>query len=395
MALNKAIVTVAATLALASSLLAQDDRPKKYALIIGLNEVDKVEKVPSLKYAKEDANELKKLLDKHQFDKTIQLIDENALRDVIINHLSRLAIIVKEQDTFLLYFAGHGVRSRSGRGTYWLTWDTDTDRLDVNGIRLSHLLDYVADIPAKRKIVVLDHCYSGDVDLKVTPGVVGSTDERISAEFVPGVAARPSIPTDVIDRAVANRGSETLVIAAARGFAYELPNATDISKGHGVLTTALLKAYESRAADTTKDGKLSAGELVDYLSREISRLSALAGQLQQMHATATTIGLNSWILTESLPLDPPANQQEARALAAVYLGLLNAWQIRGEITSQEVSDAANMFDIWTASFGGGRTLTPQETAAIESFRLTLERGVNASATDVKTSIKNFLGRATS
>jgi uncharacterized caspase-like protein len=197
-------VLLAVAAAFVPPAAAQDDEPKKYALLIGINDYTfRDTQIASLAYATLDARAMKRILEDKGY-KTVDLIDDEAERDRIVGHLSRIGAVARKNDTFLLYFAGHGVRSKVGKTpTYWLTYDADTRRLDVKGIRLSHLLDYVADIKADRKMVILDHCFSGDVDLKVgtTTDPSRSVDDVTSATIIP--AARPAIPTDVFNVAAA------------------------------------------------------------------------------------------------------------------------------------------------------------------------------------------------
>jgi len=316
-------------------------------------------RVAELKYAASDATELKKVLDQMGFDQSIALLDDGAERKKIVGHLSRMAAIVRPQDTFLLYFAGHGLRSKVGKTpTYWLTYDTDIDELDVAGIRLSHLLDYVADIKASRKIIILDHCFSGDVvvNAQALADASRGSDSNAATIEPPPPTARPGIPTDVFNAAAPIAGSGTLVIAAARDLAYELS-----STGHGVLTTALLKALTTREADRDRDAKVSALELMTYLRGEVTRLSATQ-EVQTWMAAGTN--LDKWIVAENLKLDTA----EARNVATAYNGKLVSWQIKQLISSDEVANGAQMLDTWVSSLGTGRPLTDIETIVIDNFR---------------------------
>lgn len=352
-------VAIAVTMSVALPAAAEADAPKKYAILIGLNHY-LAPRVAELKYATDDASELKKVLDQQGYDQAIKLLDSDAERNKIVAHLSRMAAIVRPQDTFLLYFAGHGLRSTLGRApTYWLTYDANIEQLEVAGIRLSHLLDYVADIKAAKKIVILDHCFSGDlvINAQTLADVSRAPDSKVATIEPAPATARPGIPTDVFNASAPIAGGGTLVIAAARGFAYELA-----ASHHGVLTTALLKALTSRDADNNHDAKLSVFELMAYLRGEVKRLSNDTQEVQTWLATGTNT--ESWIVAENLAVDT----SEASSLLIRYNRQLSTWQIKQLLSFEDVQSGAQMLDTWVSSFSTGRVLTDKEKSVMENFR---------------------------
>ena len=115
--------------------------PKKHALLVGLDKYLRSLSVPPLQFAQNDVRELKPVLEKRGFEVTM-VLNSDASRARVLSELYRLADVVDEQDDFLLYYAGHGVRNRfPSRKTFWLTYDADLELLDATGIRLQHLLD--------------------------------------------------------------------------------------------------------------------------------------------------------------------------------------------------------------------------------------------------------------
>ena len=350
-------------LALACAIVAlpahgQPEAPKKYALLIGLNQYLSP-RVPDLKYATKDVNDLLPLLVANGYIPIGPLLDVNAGRDNVVAHLYRIATLAKPQDTFLLYFAGHGVRSTLGRApTYWLTYDATFEKLDVDGIRLNHLLDYVADIRAGQKIVILDHCFSGDI--VVRPPAPGEPSRDATSgpglDLVP--VARGGTPLPSFDNLAAIAGSGTLIIAAARGFAYELDSN---SGGNGILTTALLQALKTRNADTNQDTRLSASELTTFLDREVRRLSNDTQRPQI--SLAQVVNPDSWVIADKLKLD----DSEARQKATAYMEELTAWHLRQLLAYPVIRAAGSMLETWVKSFGNGRQLTPNEAVAMRSF----------------------------
>src|SRR5688500_5590600 len=172
-------LTIAALCAPASNLsLGAQDSPKRYALVIGLNDFRLTGQLEALKFADQDAIQVAQALRAQGYDVT-QIVNAQAKREDIVGELNRMARLVKRDDTFVLFFAGHGAQNLtvSDSSTYWLTYDANLGAPDVAGIRLDHLMDYVGDIRAQRKLVLLDHCFSGRYGLRpgTAPGSLDAT----------------------------------------------------------------------------------------------------------------------------------------------------------------------------------------------------------------------------
>src|SRR5207249_4824707 len=110
--------------------------------------------VPQLTYARSDVDALAKLFDSQGY-LVHRIPDDHADHDRVVGELYWFAEQVTEADTFVLYYAGHGMRNRVNGKTYWLTYDAAPMLLDGRGIRLEHLLDYVRDIKARTKLILL------------------------------------------------------------------------------------------------------------------------------------------------------------------------------------------------------------------------------------------------
>ena len=65
--------------------------------------------------------------------------------------LSEFEGLIEREDTFVLYFSGHGMREG-------LCFSDGV-------VNLQSIVDYVERLRAERKVVILDCCYSGDMQL--------------------------------------------------------------------------------------------------------------------------------------------------------------------------------------------------------------------------------------
>jgi len=89
---------------------------KSYALLVGSNRyASENAGVRPLAYAENDVNELAAALIKLGYEQPLVLLNRGAKRRDILRELSWLAATLKPDDTFLLFFAGHGVRGLNPR----------------------------------------------------------------------------------------------------------------------------------------------------------------------------------------------------------------------------------------------------------------------------------------
>jgi len=256
-------------------------QPTKHALVIGINKYHQSYAIPDLRFAQADAVAIGEILKNRGYQVHLLTTEQATTRNSIVAALNKYARELGPDDDFLLFFAGHGARREMNGKTYWLAFDADVQELDVNGIRLDHLMDYVNDIRSRNKLVLLDHCYAGDVNFRPMEAGAGGSGSR-----APGDGAR-KIDRGVFRvnevRAELEQERNLTVIAGARNEAYE-----DSSLGHGVFTKALMEALGEGKADGFAGGHLNdridLSELITYTR---SRVFALA-DTTQLHSQGLT-----------------------------------------------------------------------------------------------------------
>lgn len=261
--------TLALLLALLSAVASAQvtEPPKRYALVVGID--DYLEDDLDLRYAVADATAMRDVLAEHDYDVTL-MVNDVADRRRLIRELSSFAQRLRPEDTFVLYLAGHGMRNTVTKEVYWLPYDIVVRQPDVEGVRIAHLIDYLDDIPAHRKIVILDHCFSGEL------GKVLANAGARSGSYGPPTTPRDAFPAADYRDSVARTSSGIFIATAARGLAQEDPQ-----DGHGLMTWALLQAVQTNGADLddggASDGALSIMELKHFLYRTVKRASESRG----------------------------------------------------------------------------------------------------------------------
>jgi hypothetical protein len=337
-----------------------------YALLIGINDYDRTtikQGVVALQFAAQDALALRDLLKAKDFQVTM-LDNRNARAEFILEEFRHLRETIKPEDSFLLFFAGHGVRDPSNGQTYWLTYDTNLENLDRNGIRLAHLLDFVRDIRASKKLVLLDHCFSGDVIEDVAAAVNGTPapaapdgGRNIPArprEKVIDAATRGIVATTAINTEIEENAAGLVVLAAARHVAFESPTLS-----HGVFTEALIRAFETHRADAGDPGDqlLGVTELIAFVTSEVKAIGQSIGVNQQVMQVTNATNIGEWTVAKLPPLSADAAEQRDS-----YLRKLASWRNRPEggswISVAAVTICRDVLDAWVASLEGGGTLDP-------------------------------------
>ena len=138
-----------------SNLRAQLGLGAFYALIIGNNDYAYL---PKLDTAVADAQNVEKLLSARYGFKTRTLM--NATRAEILSALNDYRQQLRESDSLLVYYAGHGELAGSGQSAAWLPVNARQED-KTEWIFASNITDLVNEMPAKHVMIVADSCYSG------------------------------------------------------------------------------------------------------------------------------------------------------------------------------------------------------------------------------------------
>lgn len=146
-----------------------------------------------------------------------------------------------------VFYAGHGAPSLDGKGAYLVPQDGDPNYAVETGFPVDELMSTLAGLKAKTATVWLDACFSGA--------------DRESRSLL--ADARPLLhKTDL-------RVPEGKVALFGAATGSQVSSAYP-EKRHGLFTWFSLRGLDGEA-DADKDGRLTAGELADYLSARVPR----------------------------------------------------------------------------------------------------------------------------
>jgi tetratricopeptide (TPR) repeat protein len=220
--------------------------PRGYALIIGISEYQHLAAQFQLQYPSRDAESIYSVLISQQggsfrAQNVHKLIGKEATLANMRRELEEwLPSVAGEDDTVLIYFAGHGFIFE-GKG-YLAPHDFRTDNIPGTGYPMASLGAVVGSkIKAKNKVLLTDACHSG----AITPG---ADTQNVSSALLN-----------------LNRSVFSLTASRDREQSFESP---DWGGGHGIFTYYVVKGLEGEA-DENRDARVTADELAEYARRNV------------------------------------------------------------------------------------------------------------------------------
>jgi len=217
----------------------------KIAVLIGINTYLYW---PGLEFSVNDANAMESYLKKHGY-RIIKLLNQEATRANILKTIGySVPNTVNENDSVLIYFAGHGHTESLIDGNkegYIIPVDANTEDPFLSAISMQQLKSIVNRTKAKHILFLMDSCYSG-MGFTRSAGISKNDNEYI--------------------RKVSSYRAVQMITAGG------MNEQVLEEKGHGVFTQALLDGLSGKA-DFDKDGFITGSELGTFIKPEVTRKS--------------------------------------------------------------------------------------------------------------------------
>jgi hypothetical protein len=218
-----------------------------WILAVGVNKYQD-KRLQSLKYCVTDAQGVVRSFEAQEGTACRKVMsrvisDTGPLKPTAANIIDNLRFLHQAGpgDLAVLFLAGHGMKN--DRGDFYFL-PADAQMLGPGAFELSRAvagsqLQWAMESPARR-FVIVDACHSGDVGLDLV---------KLAREF---------------------KDNRVLIMASSEG---NKPSEEADSLKHGLFTYALIKGLEGDADIVGSDGKISAMELITYVSDRVSTLS--------------------------------------------------------------------------------------------------------------------------
>ncbi len=270
------------------------------AIVIGIDSYED-DSFVDLRFARKDAEALADVLEDPALGgfASVELVIEGELgAAALTERLRAWSATLAPEDLGLIYFSGHGTRFVDDRGrSHVFLAAADTSRSDpvATGIPMAAVQEVLETLPASRRVMVLDACFTGDG--KVAQGDADAAVRALVDEKLPF--------------------SERTQEGQAQLFAttWGRPALESESLGHGVYTAHLIEALGERfdEADLNGDLVVSVSEAHDYAR---DRTLETTGELQIPMVFYEIVGREDLLLSG----DPGSRQRVEMALVSAYEG---------------------------------------------------------------------------
>lgn len=237
----------------------------------------------NLTFAAKDAEDIKDVFltqRKHYVNAhTTVLTNEEATTENVLKALRELKTTNVDDDV-ILYFSCHGLLD--DKLDYYLAMhQTDFEQPQNGGLSYSDIEKIIAEAPARKKLIFIDACHSGEVDKTEVELEKIDTEEVVDKD----VAMRSKSGDYVVKPKIGLKNS----------FAYMQTLFTDISKGTGatvisaaggmefalesndwqnsVFAYAILQAVDRGNADTDKNKMINISELQRYVKYSVHKMT--------------------------------------------------------------------------------------------------------------------------
>lgn len=246
-------------------------RPSLHAIVIGINDYE--DPRLSLRYPVADAQLVAATLRQQVpgLFESVNIVEltgrPQTTREAISKALQDMSRHVRPDDLFVFFVASHGTVDD---GEYFLITSnvgaTSTHILKRTALSQEDLKSLIANIPATKKLVVIDTCNAGKLGEVIQMAMLtrGMNEETA---------------LKILSRAVGS----TIISAST-----SMQQAVEGYKGHGLFTWVVVEGLKG-AADGDKDGYVKTHELVNYVD---DKVPALAEQVfrHKQYPTTTLSG---------------------------------------------------------------------------------------------------------
>jgi hypothetical protein len=218
-----------------------------------------------LKYARKDAEALVKEFARRgrglfaRVNVHPPLLDQEVTIPKLEAAFDRLSGMVKPNDVFVFYAAGHGT-VRDGRYLFLpanLVYTND-EAMRAGGLNELKLRELLAKIPAQKSLVLLDTCASG----------VFASGTLLASRARSGLEEKAAL-----DRLMKATGRAVLAASSDDKMALEG------YRGHGVFTAAVIDGLAK--GDRNNNGMVDVNELGDFVVEEVPRITKQLWQYEQ------------------------------------------------------------------------------------------------------------------
>jgi WD40 repeat protein len=259
--------------------------PKTYFIGIGVSNYK--DRNFNLNYASKDIYNLDSLYKIHDSKNlvSITLYDEQVTRENILN-IRETLLKTNINDLVIVSLSGHGILDKN-YNFYYATWNMKFDEPSKYGLIYDDLDKLLDSIPARKKVLFIDACNSGevDIDLKKSDTLIAQNKKEGKEGDIPDIIdslQKNSVlglknSFEIMQEIFINltRGNGAVVISAARGYqsAFEKESFGNTG-GNGAFTACIIEALTEKKSELSdKNGHITISKLKDYVIKRVEEIT--------------------------------------------------------------------------------------------------------------------------
>jgi hypothetical protein len=282
--------------------------------------------------------------------RTTSLVDGKATKAGVEAELKRIKGQAKPRDTVVVYVSSHGTLAETASGELEkvvVLHDTDKERVGSTGLPHRRLVDWLEELPARRKLLIFATCHAGVGKSRLSPRI----ERMLSSAKGRGLAPLSEVSEGALILAAATKGE------AAR---------EDDKLGGDIYTHFLLEGL--KIYDRNRDGVVTALEAHDYAKE---KTYAFTKGRQRPTADARLIGdadvpLRGTKVRSGLPV-LEAYDEEMAGFAVQIDG-----NVKGKLPMAFPLNPDGSTRVALFAPDSGRKLATYEVAALHGGTVTLE-----------------------
>ena len=254
-------------------------KPNLYLYTIGVSEYEQSQF--NLTYAAKDANDINALYT-GDISPYNQIFSHSLTNDQVtieaVQGIKKELMKTNVDDAVCVFFAGHGVLDVE-LNYFLASYDMDFTDPGNRGIAYEVFEDILDQIPARKKLIMIDACHSGEIDKEE----VAMIEEENSTESEEDISFR-AVTSTTLKRVGLNnsfelmkelfndvkKNSGTVVISSAGGMEYAMEGG---EWNNGVFTYCFLNGIKNGEADLNQDGKIMVSEMNSFVREKVFTLT--------------------------------------------------------------------------------------------------------------------------
>ncbi len=253
--------------------------PKQSIYFLGFGVSNYRDSTMNLRFADYDAQRLKQFFDSRFKEEEVVseiFVNEQVTREKVLSVKDRLAN-TREDDIVVISFAGHGLLDENLE-FYFATHDISFSNPEERGVRFEEINDLLDKIPARRKLLLMDACHSGEVDTLSGPVELTVVGESLTA-WRPRGATMVAHEGDIglknsflLMQTLFNdltRGNGSFVISAAAGMEY----AYETEEHGGVFTYSFMNAFYEASRLSYHNTKVRISDIQRLTNQKVLELT--------------------------------------------------------------------------------------------------------------------------